>query len=176
VALAEEEGFVRSQPTDSTTDNRSPHLSPHLFRCGLYESEEGTPLVGLAFRLEVEALLQNAAGEDEAPDKPDPAAAVVEIFEKLPTLRAELHYVGPSAAREWLASPEAEQQPHIFRKYDHWQVKAVDEPGSDTARFPGPNDNSSCPPAYCGTGLLACPRARGALRARTGQEAYPTSN
>jgi len=123
----------------ATTDTRSPHFSPHPFLYGLNEDEEGTPLVGVAFRLELEALRETATVGDTDPDKPDTATAVLEIFEKFPPLRAELHYVRLSVAREWLNSPEAEQQPLIFRKYDQWEVKPVDEPGGEVARLLGPN-------------------------------------
>jgi hypothetical protein len=122
----------------STTDDRSLHLSPHPFLYGLREDEEGTPLAGIAFRLEVEALRQSATGDDEDPDSPDAAAGVLEIFERFPPLRGELHYVKLSTVREWLSSPEAEQAPVIFRKFDQWQVKPVNEPGDNVARTLGP--------------------------------------
>jgi CRISPR-associated endonuclease/helicase Cas3 len=123
----------------ATTDARSPHLSPHPFLYGLNEDEEGTPLVGVAFRLELEALRETATVGDTDPDRPDAATTVLEIFEKFPPLRAELHYVRLSTAREWLNSPEAEQQPLLFRKYDQWQVKLAGEPGAEAARLLGPN-------------------------------------
>jgi CRISPR-associated endonuclease/helicase Cas3 len=123
----------------ATTEDRSPHLSPHPFLYGLYGDEEGTPLVGLAFRLEVEALREAAISDDKDPDKPDAAAGVLEIFERFPPLRAELHYVKLSAAREWLESPEAEQQPLVFRYHDQWQAKSVGESGDKVARLLGPN-------------------------------------
>ncbi len=123
----------------STTDDRSLHLSPHPFLYGLREDEEGTPLACIAFRLEVEALRQVAAGDDGDPDKPDAAAGVLEIFQRFPPLRAELHYVKLSTVREWLSSCEAEQSPIVFRKYDHWQVKPANVPGSDVARVLAPN-------------------------------------
>lgn len=121
-----------------TTDDRNLHLSPHPFLYGLREDEEGTPLVGIAFRLEVEALRQTASGDDEDPDIPDAAAEVLEIFERFPPLRAELHYVRLSTVREWLSSGEAEQVPVIFRKFDKWLAKPANEPGNSVARVLGP--------------------------------------
>jgi CRISPR-associated endonuclease/helicase Cas3 len=123
----------------STTDDRGLHLSPHPFLYGLREDDEGTPLACIAFRLEVEALRQATAGDDGDPDKPDAAAGVLEIFERFPPLRAELHYVKLSTVREWLSSCEAEQSPIVFRKYDQWQVKPANVRGSDVARVLAPN-------------------------------------
>jgi CRISPR-associated helicase Cas3 len=124
----------------ATTEDRSQHLSPHPFLYGLYENEEGTPLVGIAFRLEVEALRRAVAGSnDEDPDEPDATAGVLEIFEKFPPLRAELHYVKLSAAREWLGSPDVARQPLVFSYRDQWQAKSVDEPGNEVAKLLGPS-------------------------------------
>ena len=122
----------------ATTDERSPHLSPHPFLYGLAEDDEGTPLVGVAFRLEVEAL-RETAGDDDDPETPDTAAEVLEIFERFPPLRAELHQMKLSAVREWLASPEAEKHPLIYRDRDKWRAKAAGESTAAASRALGPN-------------------------------------
>lgn len=122
----------------ATTDERSPQLVPHPFLYGLGENDEGTPLVGVAFRLEVEAL-REARSDDNDPDSPEDASEIEEIFLRFPPLRAELHQMKLSAVRDWLATPEAEQQPLIYRDRDKWRAKAVGESAAVVARAIGPN-------------------------------------
>lgn len=131
----------------ATTDERSPQLSPHPFLYGLGENDEGTPLVGVAFRLEVEALREASSSDDDDPDSPDVADEVVEIFEKFPPLRAELHQMTLKAVRDWLATPDAELQPFFFRDVERqrgetryvWRVKAPAESTAAAIRALGPN-------------------------------------
>lgn len=122
----------------ATTDARSPHLSPHPFLYGLAEDDEGTPLVGVAFRLEVEAL-REPAGDTDDPEMPNTAAEVLEIFERFPPLRAELHQMKLSAVREWLVLPEGEKHPFVYRNRDKWHAKGAGESASALARAFGPN-------------------------------------
>ena len=124
-------------PTDAvldywsaTTEARSPHLSPHPFLYGLTEDDECTPLVGIAFRLEVEALRETTNDEDDT-ETPDAAADVLEIFKRFPPLPAELHQVSLSSVREWLDSPDAEKHPFVFRDHDQWRTKSASEPADD---------------------------------------------
>jgi len=128
----------------ATTDARSPHLSPHPFLYGLAEDDEGTPLVGVAFRLEIEAL-RETAGDDDDPETPHTAAEVLEIFERFPPLRAELHQMKLSAVREWLASPEGEKHPLIYRSRDKWHAKGAGKSASEAARALGPNSTLILP-------------------------------
>ena len=128
----------------ATTEARSPHLSPHPFLYGLAEDDEGTPLVGVAFRLEIEALREPAGYEDD-PETPDTVAEVLEIFEKFPPLRAELHQMKLSAVREWLASPEGEKHPLVYRGRDNWHAKGAGESASESARALGPNSTLILP-------------------------------
>jgi CRISPR-associated helicase Cas3 len=121
----------------ATTDARSPHLSPHPFLYGLAEDDEGTPLVGVAFRLETEALRENVSDQDDT-ETPDAATEVLEIFKRFPPLRAELHQVKLSAVRDWLASPEAEQHPLVYRERDKWRAKATGESAAAAAAALGP--------------------------------------
>jgi CRISPR-associated helicase Cas3 len=128
----------------ATTDARSPHLSPHPFLYGLAEDDEGTPLVGVAFRLEAEALRETTGDEDDL-ETPNTAAEVLEIFERFPPLRAELHQMKLSAVREWLASPEGEKHPLVYRSRDKWHAKAADESVSDATRALSPNSTLILP-------------------------------
>lgn len=128
----------------ATTDERSPQLSPHPFLYGLAKDDEGTPLVGVAFRLEVEAL-REIAGDDDDSETPDLAAEVLEIFQRFPPLRAELHQMKLSAVRDWLGTPEAEQQPLIYRDREKWRAKAAGESAAAAARALGPNSTLILP-------------------------------
>ena len=121
----------------ATTDSRSPHLSPHPFLYGLAEDDESTPLVGVAFRLEVEALRESTSDEDDM-ETAHAAGEVLEIFNRFPPLRAELHQVSLSAAREWLASPEAKQHPFVYRGHDQWGAKSAGESGAGAVTALGP--------------------------------------
>jgi CRISPR-associated endonuclease/helicase Cas3 len=121
----------------ATTDERSPQLSPHPFLYGLAEDDESTPLVGVVFRLEVEALRESA--DDDDPETPDVTAEVLEIFERFPPLRAELHQMKLSAVQDWLATLEAQEHPLIFRERDKWRAKAAGEPTTAASRALGPN-------------------------------------
>jgi len=122
----------------ATTEERSPQLSPHPFLYGLAEDDEGTPLVGVAFRLEVEALREAVGDEDDA-ETPDVAAEVLEIFQRFPPLRAELHQMKLSAVRDWLSTTEAEKHPLVYRDRDEWRAKAAGESADVVARALGPN-------------------------------------
>lgn len=121
----------------ATTEPRSPHLSPHPFLYGLVDDDESTPLVGVVFRLEVEAL--RATGNDAEIDTPYPTAEVLEIFKRFPPLRAEFHQVTLSTAREWLGSPEAEEHPLVFRHRDKWHAKLGGESTTAVRAALGPN-------------------------------------
>ncbi len=116
----------------ATTEARSPQISPHPFLYGLADNDEGTPLVGIAFRLEVEALRESAEENDDT-ETPDAVSDVIEIFKRFPPLRAELHHVKLSVVREWLASSEAAEHPLVYRKQDKWLAKVAGESGSTVA-------------------------------------------
>lgn len=89
----------------ATTQPRSRYLTPHPFLYGLLEDPEGTPLVGVAFRLELEALFAEPTSDEEKDvEEPGTAAEIIEIFENFPPQRAELHQVPLSLVRDWLAS------------------------------------------------------------------------
>jgi hypothetical protein len=149
----------------ATTDARSPHLSPHPFLYGLTEDDEGTPLVRVVFRLEVEALRQTAADEDDT-ETPDAAAELLEIFDRFPPLRAEFHQVSLSTLREWLASPEAERHPFIYRDRDQWRAKSAGESPADAKAALGPDGTLVLPASVlmherCKKLLEGCEQAGG---------------
>ncbi len=131
----------------ATTEERSPQLSPHPYLYGLGENDEGTPLVGVAFRLELEALREVTSDDEEDTESPDVTAEVAEIFKSFPPLRAELHQIPLSAVRVWLATPEAEAQPLIYRDVEWlrgksrtvWRAKLPGESTAAAIRALGPN-------------------------------------
>lgn len=122
----------------TTTEARSPHLSPHPFLYGLADDDEGTPLVGVAFRLEVEALRETADGEDDT-EAPNPSSDLVEIFERFPPLRSELHQMKLSTVREWLDSAEGTKHPLVYRARDKWHAKPAGESARTAIAALGPN-------------------------------------
>jgi CRISPR-associated endonuclease/helicase Cas3 len=121
----------------ATTEARSPCLSPHPFLYGLMDDNEGTPLVGVAFRLEVEALRETLDEEDI--EGSDSETDLVEVFKHFPPLRAELHQIKLATVIEWLTSAEAQKNPLIYRSHDQWHVKPAGEPATATASALGPN-------------------------------------
>lgn len=121
----------------ATTDPRSPYLSPQPFLYGLGEDDEGTPLVGVAFRLEVEALRELL--DDDETDAPDILTDVVEIFTRFPPLRSELHQIGLSAVRDWLNSDQGAQSPLVYRTDDTWHGKPAGVSTSSVVASLGPN-------------------------------------
>jgi CRISPR-associated helicase Cas3 len=121
----------------ATTDTRSPNLSPHPFLYGLADDDEGTPLVGVAFRLEVAAL--RGVLDDDDTEASDVAADVEEIFKRFPPLRAELHQMKLSAVRDWLTSDEGTRNPLVYRAKDKWRAKPAGESASAVATAIGPN-------------------------------------
>lgn len=122
----------------ATSEARSPQLSPHPFLYGLADDEEGTPLVSVAFRLEVEALRETADGEEDT-EAPDTSADVVEIFKRFPPLRSELHQMKLSTVRDWLASNEGTNHPLVYRARDKWHAKLAGESASAAFAALGPN-------------------------------------
>ncbi len=120
----------------TTTDARSAYLAPHPFLYGLSDNDEGTPLVGVAFRLEVEALREEP---DEDVEAQDASGNVLNIFRRFPPLRSELHYLKLSTVRDWLLSEKGTEHPVVYRTHEEWRVKSVEESADTIASKLGPN-------------------------------------
>lgn len=90
-----------------TTSPQNYFAPVHPFLYGILPDEERTPLIGVAFRLEMDALAAFRPEDEEESDEQSIRAQVEEIFTMFPPCRAELHYVPISAARTWLESREA---------------------------------------------------------------------
>jgi CRISPR-associated helicase Cas3 len=112
----------------ATTEDRSRYLTPHPFLYGLLAGDEGVPLIGVAFRLELDALREASMDlhEDDA-EEPAMHTEVIEIFTKFPPQRAELHQIPIQVVREWLGSPAAREQPVVYRVGERWRLKLLGE-------------------------------------------------
>jgi CRISPR-associated endonuclease/helicase Cas3 len=112
-----------------TTKPKNDFLPVHPFLYGILPDEEGTPLVGIAFRLEMDALAAAALPEeDEVEEEEDEAdgqvvaSQIQEIFRLFPPRRAELHFVPISTARTWFSSEEALAIPVAHFDGDEWSA------------------------------------------------------
>jgi len=91
----------------ATTPRPSRFLPVHPWLYGLLPDDEGTPLVGIAFRLELDVLRFHTADDDEGEDN---AAydrewqKVCRCFTAFPPLNSELHFVPIGQVRQWLSS------------------------------------------------------------------------
>ncbi len=97
-----------------TTDPRSAFLPVHPFLYGILPDPEGTPLVSVAFRLEMDALAAAPSDEDDEYQGQTAETQVREIFRRFPPQRAEFHLVSLGDAREWFSTPEASGIPVAF--------------------------------------------------------------
>lgn len=90
----------------ATTPQPPRFLPVHPWLYGLLPDSEATPLVGIAFRLEVD-LVQNEQDANEDTEALGMAQGVQKALEDFPPLRSELHYFPLAETRKWLASIEA---------------------------------------------------------------------
>jgi CRISPR-associated helicase Cas3 len=107
----------------ATTDPRDDFLPVHPFLYGILPDKEGTPLVSLAFRLEMDALLQSL-GDKEGDENEGQAVEeqVKEILRRFPPLRAEFHFVSVATARDWFSSTAASAVRVAHFDGDEWSV------------------------------------------------------
>jgi CRISPR-associated endonuclease/helicase Cas3 len=107
----------------ATSNPRSPFLPVHPFLYGILPDDEGVPLVGIAFRLEMDALLTSPRGDDgEEGEEADAETQVKEILQRFPLRRAELHFVPLPDARDWLSSEKASEVPIARFDGEDWSV------------------------------------------------------
>lgn len=105
-----------------TTSPQNSFTPVHPFLYGILPDEERTPLIGVAFRLEMDALAAFRPEDEEESDEQSIRAQVEEIFTMFPPCRAELHYVPISAARTWLESGEASEIPVAIFDGEEWRA------------------------------------------------------
>ncbi len=83
-------------------------LPVHPWLYGMLPDGEGTPLIGIAFRLELD-ILKHAVSlpdEEDGNDENDVKTwiAIKKSLSKFPPLRSELHFVPLNDVRDWLAN------------------------------------------------------------------------
>jgi CRISPR-associated endonuclease/helicase Cas3 len=91
----------------ATTPPHPRFLPVHPWLYGLLPSDEGTPLVGIAFRLEMDVLKHCSALHENEEDGDDGNGvktrnAVLSCLSDFPPLRSELHFVPIYIVRDWL--------------------------------------------------------------------------
>ena len=114
----------------ATTSPRNTFLPVHPFLYGILPDEEGTPLVSLAFRLELDALTAAKTDQDETDDEGGAVQEqVLDIFRRFPPRRAEFHFVSLTEAREWYSSEEAAEIPVVLFDGESWSMPSERKDG-----------------------------------------------
>jgi hypothetical protein len=94
----------------AATTPRSPKFLPvHPWLYGLLPDDEGTPLIGIAFRLELDILRHFSPLEDDEEELARLWVKIRQCLTEFPPLRSELHFVPLNAAKEWLATLSPDQ-------------------------------------------------------------------
>ncbi len=85
----------------ATTVHPSPYLPVHPWLYGLLPDEEGMPLVGLAFRLELDVFAHCEERDEETEETNKVWEKVKTVLIKFPPLRSELHSVPLNQVQAW---------------------------------------------------------------------------
>ena len=93
----------------ATTVRRSNFLPVHPWLYGLLPDDEGTPLVGIAFRLELDILQHCRESDEDDGDTDRTWERVRKCLTAFPPLNSELHFVPLGEARKWLETIRDEQ-------------------------------------------------------------------
>lgn len=93
----------------ATTPRPMPHLPVHPWLYGLLPDDEGTPLVAIAFRLELDILAHCEERDEETEESNIVWETVRTVLNKFPPLRSEFHLVPLQRVREWLEQREDDQ-------------------------------------------------------------------
>lgn len=86
----------------ATTPQPTPHLPVHPWLYGLLPDDEGTPLVAIAFRLELDILAHCEEPDEETEESNKMWEKVQTVLNKFPPLRSEFHLAPIQRVREWL--------------------------------------------------------------------------
>jgi len=95
----------------ATTPRLSKFLPVHPWLYGLLPDPEGTPLVGIAFRLELDILQHCRKSDEDDGDTDQTWEKIGKCLAAFPPLNSELHFVPLGKAREWLETIGDEQCP-----------------------------------------------------------------
>lgn len=93
----------------ATTPRPTSHLPVNPWLYGLLPDDEGTPLVAIAFRLELDVLAHCEERDEETEESKKMWAKVQTILTKFPPLRSEFHLVPLQRVREWLEQRKDDQ-------------------------------------------------------------------
>jgi CRISPR-associated endonuclease/helicase Cas3 len=104
----------------ATTPNPSRFLPVHPWLYGLLPDGDGTPLVGVAFRVELDLLQHEELDEDA--DSPGLSPVILETFRRFPPLRSELHFVPFPRMRDWLEFETSREVCAAFFNGDAWAL------------------------------------------------------
>ncbi|MCI0537749.1 MAG: type I-U CRISPR-associated helicase/endonuclease Cas3 [Verrucomicrobiales bacterium] len=97
----------------ATTPRPSKFLPVHPWLYGLLPDDEGTPLVGVAFRLELDVLQHCRQPNEDDGDFDRTWEKVGKCLATFPPLNSELHFVPLGEARKWLKELPGEQRPAL---------------------------------------------------------------
>lgn len=90
----------------ATTPRPHSNLPVQPWLYGFSDNDQGTPLVGVIFRYELDSLIGKSHVEDPETEEPSDfgkqAKIVEDIFERFPPAKTEAHWVPLSLARQWL--------------------------------------------------------------------------
>jgi hypothetical protein len=95
----------------ATTPRLSKFLPVHPWLYGLLPDDEGIPLVGVAFRLELDILQHCCKSDEDDGDTDRTWEKIGKCLTLFPPLNSELHFVPLGKAREWLQTLPNEQRP-----------------------------------------------------------------
>lgn len=107
----------------ATTSRPTPHLPVHPWLYGLLPDDEGTPLVGIAFRLELDVLAHCEQRDDETEESNKVWETVKTVLTKFPPLRSELHLTPIHHVREWLEQQEKNQFTLAHYDGENWATE-----------------------------------------------------
>ncbi len=107
----------------ATTPRPTPHLPVHPWLYGLLPDNEGTPLVAIAFRLELDVLAHSEEHDEETEESNKMWEKVQTVLTKFPPLRSEFHLVPIQHVREWLEQQKENQIALAHYDGEIWDIE-----------------------------------------------------
>lgn len=106
----------------ATTPRPTPHLPVHPWLYGLLPDDEGTPLVAIAFRLELDVLAHCEERDEETEESNKMWEKVQTVLTKFPPLRSEFHLAPIQRVREWLEQQKEDQITLAHYDGETWDI------------------------------------------------------
>lgn len=104
----------------ATTVRPTPHLPVHPWLYGLLPDDDGVPLVGIAFRLELDVLAHCKRRDDESGEPDEMWEKVRAVLTRFPPLRSEFHLAPIQQVREWLEQQQEHQMTLAHYDGENW--------------------------------------------------------